>query len=381
MYRDGYRDEYDRSYDQSHPTYPSTRDVRDPYFDDAPAPRERERGYNFDSQDHGRSTYDSQDHHRNSQDHHRSTYTTQDHHRSSYDTQDNRRSSYDTQDNRRTSYDAQDNRRSSYRLTPPTDDPYYRRTELPPLPQAIHSPLDVEPGFAPYGSVMVCLPPSFEPRPKKRDKPPNCNTVFVGSLPDNMQDKHLQDLFMDCGRITAVRLSRGRNFGHVQFSSEDAVDKAVEFSGARVKIGSSPSDVGKIYVDFAHPKGESEGQKKLQDGEVVSFNAQNATLVSSDLHRDDSFMNAAKNVIYWLERGNCTQSTSNTFFGLITSIHSHSRKLAKSVKTKQEEFEEVVKKKKAFMESLAKECKSIPALGCKLIFSTGCKLIFNKGLS
>ena len=164
---------------------------------------------------------------------------------------------------------------------------------------------------------------------------------------------------MDCGRVVAVRLSRGRNFGHVQFSSPDAVDKAVEFSGARVKIGSAPSDTGKIYIDYAHPKGESEGQKKLADGEILTFNAQNATLVSSDLHSDDSFVNATKNVVYWLERGNCTQSTSSTFFGLITAINSHSRKLAKSVKSKQEEFEEVVRNKKVYMESLAKDSKSV----------------------
>lgn len=342
MYRDGYRDDSDdRSYDQSHSTYPGT---RDPYFDNQPPPpsRERgERGYGFDAHDHHRSPYDTQDNHR-------STYDTQDNHRSTYDRSDHHRSSYDVQDGGR--------RGSSYHLTPPTDDPYYRRTDLP-LPQTIHSSLDVEPGFAPYGSVMLCLPSSFEPRPKKRDKPPNCDTIFVGSLPDNMQEKHLQDIFVDCGRIAGVRLSRGRNFGHVQFTSMEAVDKAVEMSGARVKIGSGQGDAGKIYVDYAHPKGESEGQKKLQDGELMSFNAQNATLVSSDLHRDDSFANAAKNVVHWLERGHCNQATSNTFFGLVTTIHSHARKLGKSVKTRQEEFEEEVRKKKAFMESLAKECK------------------------
>eukprot|EP00731_Ephydatia_muelleri_P030142 Em0021g665a len=344
MYRDDYREDYDnRSYDQSHSAYPST---RDPYFDDQPPlSRERERGYGFDTQDHHRSSYDPQDN------------------RSSYDPQDNHRSTYDRSDRHRSTYDASDGgrRSGSYRLTPPTDDPYYRRTEVP-LPQTIHSPLDVEPGFAPYGSVMLCLPSSFEPRPKKREKPPNCDTVFVGSLPDNMQEKHLQDLFMDCGRIAGVRLSRGRNFGHVQFASVEAVDKAVEMSGARVKIGSAPGDTGKIYVDYAHPKGESEGQKKLQDGELMSFNAQNATLVSSDLHRDDSFANAAKNVIHWLERGNCNQATSNTFFGLVTTIHSHARKLGKSMKTRQEEFEEEVKKKKVYMESLAKECRTVEEL-------------------
>jgi len=77
-------------------------------------------------------------------------------------------------------------------------------------------------------------------------------------------------------------------------------------------------------------RGESKKTK------MMAFNVHNASTVSSDLHRDEAFAYAAKNVVHWIDRGNCNQSTANTFFGLISSINTHSRKVAKSIKTKED---------------------------------------------
>ena len=306
MYRDEYRDEFDRDLDQPRSSlYP--RDLRDPYFDDRSS---RERPYDFESRDRGL--------------------------------------------------------RSSYAPPPPPplmDDPYYRRLddlEARLLSRSREpSTLDpVEQGALVHGTVIIIPPSPFEPKPKRREKPANCDTVFVGSLPDNTTEKHLYDLFSKCGKINDVRISRGRNFGHVQFASEESVIQAVELSNCRIRVGPSnlPADTGKIHVDYAQPKGDPELQRRIQENEMMAFNVHNASTVSSDLHRDEAFAYAAKNVVHWIDRGNCNQSTANTFFGLISSINTHSRKVAKSIKTKEEEAMEFMQKRKQFFESLEKDC-------------------------
>ena len=312
MYRDDYRDEFDRELDQPRSSLYS-HDLRDPYFDDRAT---RDRPYDFDSRDRGL--------------------------------------------------------RSSFVPPPPPpsllDDPYYRR--LDDLEARLLSrsreplPVDVEPGALVHGSVVIIPPSPFEPKPKKREKPANCDTVFVGSLPDNTTEKHLYDIFAKCGKISDVRISRGRNFGHVQFSNPDSVDQAIELSNCRIRVGPTNTsvDVGKIHVDYAQPKGDAELQRRIQENEMLAFNVHNASTVSADLHRDDAFAYAAKNVVHWIEKGSCTQTTSNTFFGLISSINAHSRKLSKYIKTKDEEAAEFAEKRRKYFESMEKDCE----LGCRL---------------
>ena len=307
MYREDYRDEIDRDLERY-------RDIRDPYFED----RARDRPFDFESRDRGlRST-----------------------------------------------------------LPPPPpppppsilDDPYYRRFEglergsslrdplpLTPLPEAI------EPGAEVIGTAILIPASPFEQRPKHREKPANCDTVFVGSLPDNCKEKHLQDIFSKCGKISDVRISRGRNFGHVQYFHEDAVDRAIELSGCRIRVGptNTLADVGKIHVDFAAPKGDPELQKRIHDTEMLTFTSQNASTVSADLHRDDAFTYAAKTVVHWIERGSCTPTTSNTFFGFISSVNTHTRKLAKNIKLKEDDFASFTRKTAEELGKMEKECKRI----------------------
>ena len=322
-YRDDYRDDYRGDLDRDlDPPLPSSyaRDHRgDPYYDDKPS---RERVYDYDERDRPPI-------------------------------------------------------RSTYPPPPPPppsilDDPFYRRFDdlearilsraREPLPPPLPPPLSVhdEPGALVHGSVIIIPFSPFEHRPKRREKPPNCNTVFVGSLPEKATEKHLFDIFMKCGKIIDVRVSRGRNFGHVQFQNEESIEKAMDLSGCIIRIGPSnlPGDSAKIHVDYAHSKGEAELQRRIQEGELLSFNHVNASTVSSDLHREEAFGYAAKNVIHWLERGHCTQSTANTFFGLISSTNTHCRKMIKHIKAKDEELAEVMQKRREYFQTLQKECKT-----------------------
>ena len=268
-------------------------------------------------------------------------------------------------------YDDLDRKRYSH--PPPLDDPFYRHPlddleprrprldPLPPLPPlgADEAHQDINTGVVVCGSVYVIPPSPFEKRPNLRHKQGICKTVFVGSLPDNTSNKHLQDLFERCGKVVDIRVSKGRNFGHVQFELEEDVERALQLSGCRVRVGpsNSLSDMSKIHVDYAQPRSDSEINKRLESSELLPYSGTNAGMISSELHNEDTFWLAAKNIKTWIEKGNCNSSTTNTFFGLISSCNTHSRKVSKKLKDLEREEEEwrVTRRKK--YERLLKECK------------------------
>lgn len=66
--------------------------------------------------------------------------------------------------------------------------------------------------------------------PTTRERPPGCKTVFIGGLPENITEEMLQEMFKTCGTICSLRLSK-KNFAHIRFTTMDAVDKALFFSG------------------------------------------------------------------------------------------------------------------------------------------------------
>ena len=254
----------------------------------------------------------------------------------------------------------------SYRsYPPPHDDPYYRHYDeldsrmraypsLPPRDPLRSSllPPQEDDGAYVYGSVTLIPPSPFEEKPKRNVKPPGCNTVFVGSLPDNMTEKHIIELFSECGRVVDVRIPRGKRYAHVEFTREEAVDKAIEVSNCSVRVGPEgvPGNTGRLYVDFAHHRGEGEVHKKIQEGEMMMFNNRSVTALNSNLHYDDAFGFAAKNVVHWFEKGHCDTTTANVFYSLLTNIHTHCRKMAKNIKTKDEEIKEAAANRAKFFE-------------------------------
>ncbi|XP_010074124.1 PREDICTED: ecto-NOX disulfide-thiol exchanger 1-like, partial [Pterocles gutturalis] len=93
------------------------------------------------------------------------------------------------------------------------------------------------------------------PPPSTRERPPGCRTVFVGGLPENATEEIIQEVFEQCGDITAIRKSK-KNFCHIRFAEEFMVDKAIYLSGYRMRLGSSTDkkDSGRLHVDFAQAR-------------------------------------------------------------------------------------------------------------------------------
>jgi len=78
----------------------------------------------------------------------------------------------------------------------------------------------------------------FEQR-ELSEKPEGCTTIFVGNLSYDVDEQTLQDHFADCGEVSSARIAMkedggSRGFGHVEFTTEDAVDKAIEKTGTEV---------------------------------------------------------------------------------------------------------------------------------------------------
>lgn len=284
---------------------------------------------------------------------------------------------YEDRARERSYADFDDLDRKRYGHPPPLDDPFYRHPlddleprrgrpgdPLPPLPPPPLSMGSDEPVQDPNTGVIVCnsvviIPASpFEKKPTLRHKQGICKTVFVGSLPDNTSNKHLQDLFERCGKVLDIRISKGRNFGHVQFELEEDVDRALQLSGCRIRVGPSNSlgDVSKIHVDYAQPRSDSEINKRLESSEPLSYSGASAGMISTELHGEDTFWLAAKNIKTWIEKGNCNSNTTNTFFGLISSCNTHSRKVAKKLKELEKEEEEWASTRRKKYERLMKEC-------------------------
>ncbi|KAF6274753.1 RNA binding motif protein 34 [Rhinolophus ferrumequinum] len=69
-----------------------------------------------------------------------------------------------------------------------------------------------------------------------RDK----RSVFVGNLPYKIEESAVEDHFLDCGSIVAVRIVRdrvtglGRGFGYVLFENTDAVHLALKLNNSEL---------------------------------------------------------------------------------------------------------------------------------------------------
>ena len=111
------------------------------------------------------------------------------------------------------------------------------------------------------GQCLLLPPPTSSVAGKPagaRAKPPFCKTVFVGHLPQNTTRQALMDIFEPCGAILSLRFNPRNHFAHVQFDSEDAVDKAMDFSNYSIKVDltGDPGSMGKIIVDYAVSRGD-----------------------------------------------------------------------------------------------------------------------------
>jgi RNA recognition motif-containing protein len=84
-----------------------------------------------------------------------------------------------------------------------------------------------------------------------REQPLGCRTIFVGGLPENVDEDILQEIFHSvCGDICAIRMSK-KNFCHIRFESEDCIEKAIALSGYRMKINDleDAPNSGRLHID------------------------------------------------------------------------------------------------------------------------------------
>lgn len=104
----------------------------------------------------------------------------------------------------------------------------------------------------------------------QRDK----RSVFVGNLPYRVEEPALEEHFLDCGSIVAVRIVRnpltgvGRGFGYVLFENTDAVHLALklnnsELMGRKLRVMRSVNKE-KLKQQNSNPSVKKDGSKSKQ---------------------------------------------------------------------------------------------------------------------
>ncbi|XP_060089555.1 ecto-NOX disulfide-thiol exchanger 1 [Heteronotia binoei] len=201
------------------------------------------------------------------------------------------------------------------------------------------------------------------PPPSTRERPPGCKTVFVGGLPENATEEIIQEVFEQCGDITAIRKSK-KNFCHIRFSEEFMVDKAIYLSGYRMRLGSSTDkkDSGRLHVDFAQARDdfyeweckqrmlarEERHRRKMEEDRmrppsppaIMHYSEHEAMLLAEKLKDDSKFSEATTVLLTWIERGEVNRRTANQFYSMVQLANSHVRRLMNEKATHEQEMEQ-----------------------------------------
>ncbi|XP_039341214.1 ecto-NOX disulfide-thiol exchanger 1 isoform X3 [Mauremys reevesii] len=201
------------------------------------------------------------------------------------------------------------------------------------------------------------------PPPSTRERPPGCKTVFVGGLPENATEEIIQEVFEQCGDITAIRKSK-KNFCHIRFAEEFMVDKAIYLSGYRMRLGSSTDkkDSGRLHVDFAQARDdfyeweckqrmlarEERHRRKMEEDRlrppsppaIMHYSEHEATLLAEKLKDDSKFSEAITVLLTWIERGEVNRRSANQFYSMVQSANSHVRRLMNEKATHEQEMEQ-----------------------------------------
>ncbi|KAH8388869.1 hypothetical protein KR215_002731, partial [Drosophila sulfurigaster] len=197
----------------------------------------------------------------------------------------------------------------------------------------------------------ILFPPNPNaPPPTIRERPPGCRTVFVGGLPENITEEVIREIFESCGEITTLRMSK-KNFCHIRYRHEAAIDRAIYLSGYRLRITSlnEPPNFGRLHVDYAQARDDQYDyeckQRQLQREQrhrermsldrlrpqspppIPHYTDHEATAVAEHLRNNDTFVKAIQTITAWLERGDCTKRNANVFYSMIQSTHAHVRRL------------------------------------------------------
>ncbi len=60
--------------------------------------------------------------------------------------------------------------------------------------------------------------------------------AFVGNLPNDVTETIVKELFSRCGDISALRVSPGKGYAIITFTSQAGVEKAIELNGTVFKF-------------------------------------------------------------------------------------------------------------------------------------------------
>ncbi|EDW73090.2 uncharacterized protein Dwil_GK17355 [Drosophila willistoni] len=197
----------------------------------------------------------------------------------------------------------------------------------------------------------ILFPPNPNaPPPTIRERPPGCRTVFVGGLPENITEEVIREIFESCGEITTLRMSK-KNFCHIRYRHETAIDRAIYLSGYRLRISTlnEPPNFGRLHVDYAQARDDQYDyecrQRQLQREQrhrermsldrlrsqspppIPHYTDHEATAVAEHLRNNETFVKAIQTITAWLERGDCTKRNANVFYSMIQSTHAHVRRL------------------------------------------------------
>ncbi|XP_017071379.1 ecto-NOX disulfide-thiol exchanger 2 isoform X1 [Drosophila eugracilis] len=197
----------------------------------------------------------------------------------------------------------------------------------------------------------ILFPPNPNaPPPTIRERPPGCRTVFVGGLPENITEEVIREIFESCGEITTLRMSK-KNFCHIRYRQEGAIDRAIYLSGYRLRISAlnEPPNFGRLHVDYAQARDDQydyecrqrQHQREQRHRERMSidrmrsqspppiphYTDHEATAVAEHLRTNETFVKAIQTITAWLERGDCTKRNANVFYSMIQSTHAHVRRL------------------------------------------------------
>lgn len=222
----------------------------------------------------------------------------------------------------------------------------------------------------------ILLPPNpGAPPPSTRERPSGCRTVFVGGLPENINESMIREVFERCGEITTLRLSK-KNFCHIRFVFEASVDSAIYLSGYRIRIKnqSDAPNCGRLHVDFAQARDDQyefeckqrQWQREQRHRErverdrmrpssppIVYFSEHEASAIAEKLKQDDTFTKSVQTFITWLERGDCNKKNSNIFYSMIQSTHSHVRRLLSEKTAYEDELNKAKETHRKNMQSLS----------------------------
>ncbi|XP_031566584.1 uncharacterized protein LOC116301638 isoform X2 [Actinia tenebrosa] len=215
------------------------------------------------------------------------------------------------------------------------------------------------------------------PKPNTSEKPEGCHTIFIGGLPESVTEEIITEIFSMCGTIQSIRISPGKlgkNFCHVRFMDPHSVDMALGYSGYRLVITSEGQmSGGRIHVDYAKSREDEKEyerilrakarevrhQSEMEEKRVI-FSERSAADLMKSIRSDSGFFESFSTLIQWLERGECTRKNSSTFYNLLSSVHSHVRRL---IREKREHEETVERQKQEQLERV------------KLIMSQGASIL------